>query len=287
VDRSGYRHLLVPVLDESLAVESRPSTLSVAVRTLVFGAEEATYVDLSCTEPDLYSEFDDVIMDVLDSVQDDDKPGGRALQTVARWRRLFRSRLMRGLGAQAKRGLFAELSVLLALVEADKEFAVEQWRGPLREPHDFEAPARCLEVKALGSAGDEVVIHGFEQLDAHDGRPLDLVLLTIVEDPDGATVGDLVERLRARVSSRADLHSRLTAAGWQLETDVPDTDYLSVQEVLRIPVDEMVPRLIPATLTSGMVPDGITAVTYCLDRATLLPHATGSSLAELAEEAVR
>ena len=130
----------------------------------MFGAADEVFVDLSCTEQDLHAEFDDVVTDILESIRGVERPGIAALQAIARWRRLFRARLVRGLSIQAKLGLFAELTMLLALVDADPAFSVDLWRGPLREPHDFEAPGRCLEIKAVTSESDAVVIHGVSQL---------------------------------------------------------------------------------------------------------------------------
>jgi hypothetical protein len=271
----------VPTLTETPVVESRPSTLSVTARKLAFGPESGTFVDLSCVEPELFSQFDEVIIDVLENVRGSDHPGVVAIETVARWRRLFHSRLLRGLGAQAKIGLFAELSVLLALSDSVRPVPVDWWRGPLREPHDFELPGRCLEVKAIGADSDAIRIHGFEQLDRHDARPLDLLLVKVTEDPEGATIADVVDQLRTRVSSPADLKARLSSAGWQINSEVPDTDTYTVEELLRVAVDASTPRLVPASLRDGTIPDGIVDMTYRLDVATLLPHAAGTSLADI------
>src|SRR6266568_9201907 len=112
LDRHGHRHLLVPATGESVTADNRPSVLAVTVRKLVFGSDDGTYVDLTCAEADLHAEFDEVVADVLQSVKGAERPGITALQSIGRWRRLFRARLIRGLGIQAKIGLFAELTVL-------------------------------------------------------------------------------------------------------------------------------------------------------------------------------
>jgi hypothetical protein len=199
----------------------------------------------------------------------------------------FQSSLLRGLSRHAKLGLFAELAVLSSLVEADPGFRVDAWRGPLNDPHDFEAPVRCLEVKGLSTASESIVVHGMEQLNTHDRRQLDLVLLRVVEDPDGRTVSDLVEQLRGAVASRADLRTRLSAAGWSDRPDRPDLDTFVIEEIMRIVVGPDTPRVVPSSLVAGSLPDGVADLSYQVDLTAVLPLSAGASLAEIAEEAVR
>ncbi|WP_030454752.1 PD-(D/E)XK motif protein [Herbidospora cretacea] len=287
IDGAGARHLLVPASDEAVAVDPRPAALGTVIRKLDFGGSTLSYVDLSCNEPSLFPEFDEVVADVLEAVSGARRPAAAAIDAIARWRRLFRSTPLRGLSYQGKMGLFAELTVLSSLVEADPHFRVDAWRGPLREPHDFETAARCIEVKALSQASDTIAVHGLEQLNTHDGRPLDLVLLRVVEDPDGWTVTDLVEKLRGSVASQADFRSRLSAAGWSQQPDRPDADRFAAEETRRIVVGSDTPRVVPSSLVAVSLPEGVGELTYQVDLAALLPHSTGASLAEIAEEAVR
>ncbi|NUW43288.1 PD-(D/E)XK motif protein [Nonomuraea rhodomycinica] len=287
LDGKGARHLLVPAGDEEVSVDPRPAVLGTVVRKLGFGGAAIAYVDVSCAESDLFPEFDEVVTDVLEAVADARRPAAAAVAAIARWRRLFRSSLLRGLSRQAKLGLFAELAVLSALVEADPGFPVDAWRGPLNEPHDFEAAVRCLEVKGVSTSGDSITVHGLDQLDTHSGRPLDLVLLRVAEDPDGRTVSDLVEQLRGAVASRVGLRTRLSAAGWSDRPDLPELDTFAIEEVFRIAVGPDTPRLVPSSLVTGSLPDGVADIRYQIDLTALLPFSVGASLAEIAEEAVR
>jgi hypothetical protein len=287
LDTTGVRHLLIPTVGETVAVDSRPAVLGMAVRRLVFGGAGVVYVDVSCSEAELYPEFDEVVADVLEEVAGSERPASVAVRAVGRWRKLFAARLVRGMSKPAKLGLFAELSLLSHLLDAQPSFPLENWRGPLREPHDFEAPTRCLEVKALGAMAESVVIHGLDQLDTHDGRPLDLILVRVVDDPGGLTIGDLVDDVRDSTAPAALLRSRLAAAGWSSDPQRPDLDAFAVQEVLRVTVDGTVPRLVSASLTHPGLPAGLHDLSYHLDVDALLPTASSASLAHVAEEAIR
>jgi hypothetical protein len=268
-------------------VDGKPAILELLVRKLGFGNSAITYVDVSCAEPELFPEFDDVVRNVLEEIKGSDHPGSTAAQTVARWRKLFSSRLIRGLSQQAKLGLFAELTLLSHLLDADSTFSIDRWRGPLREPHDFEAPTRCLEVKAIGETSESVVIHGLRQLATHDGRPLDLVLVHVSEDPDGLTIAQLVDEVRDSATPLAVLRSRLAAVGWFDDPQRPDTTGYAIDEVRRISVDAETPRIVPSSLVGGALPTGIGDLSYTVELPALLPFASGASLADIAEESVR
>lgn len=286
LDAGGARHLLVPVGRETVTADPRPAVLGLTVRRLGFDAVSEAFVDVSCAEAELFPEFDDVVADVLESVRVSDRPAAATIQTVGRWRRLFKSRLMRGLSRQAKLGLFAELCTLAALVDADPDFPVSAWRGPLREPHDFEAPSRCLEIKALGATSDSITVHGIEQLASHGDRDLDLLLLRVVDDPEGRTVDEVIKDVRRKARSTADLQMRLAAAGWAASPG-EDTETFAIEEILRIRINESVPRLVAASLATASLPDGLHDLRYELDLTALLPHADTAELTAVAGEAVR
>jgi hypothetical protein len=291
LDRSGTRHLLIPTADEeAVTLDPRPSVLRLASRRLAFGGAPTRYIDVACSETDLFPEFDDVAADVLEVVADSDAPAIAAVQVIARWRRLFRAgAAARHLSHEAKLGLFAELSVLVALLEAGPGTTVDMWRGPLREPHDFEAPTRCLEVKGLGPDSDRIVVHGLAQLAGHDARPLDLVLLTVENDPDGTGLDELIDRARAARTPQSLFLSRMVAAGWPATGQLAlpsNEDRFTVTRCLRVRVGDGIPRLIPHDLVNGTLAPGIGGLRYQVELPALLPFAEETTLRQLTREAV-
>jgi Putative PD-(D/E)XK family member, (DUF4420) len=286
LDREGRRRLLVPAAGEKLAVDDRPSVLTSSVRTLAFGSSADVYVDICCTEPELNPEFDEVVTDLLVQVDGASTPGAAAMAGLARWRRLFRSRLERGLTAAARIGLFAELAVLRTLLGTDPALPIDVWSGPFGLPHDFEAPRGCLEVKATGTGLDPVRINGIEQLATHDGRPLELVLLTVAPDPNGTTLTDLVDVVRTLVNDGTSFDRRLGRLGWQ-SGGTADTDPLAIADVLRIPVTADTPRLVPGSLATGALPAGIDGLSYGIDRAVLTPLSIPGGLDDVARSVVQ
>lgn len=281
VDRAGSRHLLVPVAGDQIIPSHRGSALVVEQRWLVFGDIEQFYIDLSCVDPELYREFDELAADVLEALLDEAEPGRAVLGVVSRWRRLFRAALVGGLGEQERRGLFAELACLSALLDVDTSMDVLSWTGPVGRPHDFELPRVCLEVKAIGTTSEWIRVHGLDQLATHGNRPLHLVVLTVVEDRAGRTIDELVRDIEERVLRPDQFRQRLTSAGWVRGSS---NEQYGIGQVTGVEITTAVPRLIPESLVSSKLPEGVGKVEYSVDHQQLLGFATHSSLPGLAAE---
>lgn len=277
VDHQGARHVLIPAPGELIASTAYRSTLRLDHRRLRFAGDDTTYLDLSCSEAALFSQFDDVVRDALEAAENSETPGVSALRAVDRWRRLLRSPLLQGLSSQAAAGLFAELSVLRELRSVSGPAAVTAWEGPFRSAHDFEAPKGCLEVKAIGSGPGDIVVHGVQQLDTHDGRTLDLVLVEITPDPEGVSLADLIDEITSALPDPWPLRKRLAAAGWAPEVSGGDSTF-HVGTIRSVRIAEDVPRIVASSFLSGQVPDGVHAVEYRLDTGSLLRHSETADL---------
>lgn len=285
VDRSGARHVLVPVERGDLLQAERGSALTVEESDLVFAGAEQSFVDVGCVRSDLYYEFDAVVQDIVDAVQGTLDSRQATLEVVGRWRRLFGTATVRGLTAEARRGLFAELVCLQEFAAADPSLSINSWRGPLREAHDFELVSACIEVKATGTISEMVRVHGLEQLEPDNGRLLYLAVLTIAEDPKGRTIPDLVADLRGVVRDRATFAARLLAAGWSDEDPGAGSRYV-LGPVGVVQVSAEIPRIVRSSFTTRELPDGVGRLEYSIDRAALAPHITIASLTELATKVV-
>ena len=282
LDEVGQRHLLVPAGDERVEGDKRLSSLNVSQTTLMFGAEETSFVDVHCREVELNAEFDDLIADVIASVELSATPANETIQAIGRWRRMFRAAASRGLTERERLALFAELSVLESLLESDCSVVIDDWTGPDRDRHDFELGHLCLEVKALGEDSEDVTIHGLEQMDTHDGRPLSLLLLTVVADDGGTTLCELVDRLRDRLGRDTGFDRKLSMVKWNDQDYMLQTQRYCVTLVSVVPVGPLTPRIVPSDLVSGKAPDGVTSLRYKIGIESLLSDATNTSLAFLA-----
>ncbi|MBA3744496.1 PD-(D/E)XK motif protein [Sporichthya sp.] len=273
VNGTGSRHLLIPVGEEDVAGDEAEGPLLLRIRTYTFGRVPAHHLDVSCARPDLFDLFDEVLADVLIAAgAEPHRPAAAAVGVVARWRTLLSTHRARRLTLVGQMAMFAELTVL-DVVSRGFDLDITWWRGPLREPHDIRLPGCALEVKALGAAATDVEIHGIKQLEEPADVPLALVLATVVEADDGATLPELAERISGRATDRGEMRRRFAAAGYS-EADAPRyTERFRVAELAHVPISADVPRIVPASFGSTGAPAGIAGVTYRIAVAVLDPHA--------------
>ena len=268
VDSGGARHLLIPLESPSPILPAPRQNLDVSIRWLKFGSSQSAMLDLSCAEVGVGREFDEVIADVLAEVAESPDVQSSAMACIGRWRRLFRSSRFGALSPEGRVGLFAELSVLLALFHELGEDALAYWTGPLRTTHDFEMPAACWEVKGFGLDSSAITIHGINQLATHDGRELQILLISVQNTTDGSTLDDLILQLEKATTKRQELDDLLSLTGWTIGVYL---DRYVTGDVRRVPVVSELPQLTPSKLVSGSLDHGIDRVQYSLGLDVLLP----------------
>jgi hypothetical protein len=275
LDVHGVRHLLVEKPGEQSFAASDGWSLSVKDATLRFGKTLRSYLSLACADPGLHPEFDDLIVDVLTLPHAPGLLAGSVHGSVDRWRRLMRSAATRQMSRERLFGLFAELSVLLQVLKRDPS-AIAAWTGPQGSSHDFELKRGCLEVKALGLAGDTVRIHGVDQLDTHDGRPLVLVAMSVVEGDDGLTIRELVDDINAVVGDTAAFDAALARAGWGA-SGVQNPERLGIADSFRFAIESGAAGLRPDQFIDGAL-RGVDRLDYDLQIAELLDRVISKSL---------
>ncbi|WP_308197284.1 PD-(D/E)XK motif protein [Rathayibacter sp. VKM Ac-2929] len=277
LDDEGHRHLLVPLKVRPKQLPQNGEVVVFDVLPLAFGDETGLVLDIACTDVSVHGEFDLLIDEVTDSIETLETAGAAALDAVDRWRRLLALQRTKGLSFIEQLGLAAELMLLEHALSIDAT-SIPSWRGPFREPHDFEFARDCIEVKALAGAAT-VEIHGLEQLSEHEAKSLHLALVEVSEADDGATVVETARRLRDRYG--VDLSGPLSAARLDLEQDDSTLARFVTGFVIVIRVTGDTPRL---TVSEGASSEDFSGVSYSLRTAALLPYSSGQDLDTLLKE---
>ncbi|RIX27848.1 PD-(D/E)XK motif protein [Amnibacterium setariae] len=281
VDPSGSRHLLVPAERADLPLPAPSAGLTMLLSVQKWGdAPPVRMLDVTCALPTAFREFDLLVQDVEGAVEGQTDPAARTIMAIQRWRLLF-ERAKRPFDMTEQMGLFAELLVLESLLEQGAG-DVGAWRGPYREPHDFELATRSLEVKALGPESETIEIHGLAQLDTAGDKPLDLLLIDLAPTTDGVHVSDLVARITTTFG--VDLSAPLSALGWAPPESEAAEVGLQAGPSRRIRVRAGVPRLVAAALPSPTV-DAIARVRYSLSVTALLPFIDLNDLVSIVRDA--
>ncbi|MBP1300779.1 PD-(D/E)XK motif protein [Curtobacterium sp. 1310] len=279
VDKEGHRHLLVPHRDDASVLVVEPnSALTTSSRSLTFGFGPMDYVDVACRDSSLRREFDQICADILEAFDEDGagRAAERSAQVVGRWRRLLRTVRSRGLSPEQRVGLFAELNVLRALASEGLADA-DNWTGPEAAPHDFEFASASIEVKGVGADADHIVIHGFDQLDEVDGKPLHLVVAGVYEDAGGERLADVLAEAEAAIAAPGTVRAKVDRLGYRSEDD---DIRLSFGQLFIAQVTADFPRIIGGDLDAG-VPYGLSRLSYHINRAVAIAHMRPTDLDEI------
>lgn len=196
-----------------------------------------------------------------------------ALAHIRRWK-TFMSGRSQHLSAEEMRGLFAELTFLLELIErqASTTAAVEAWLGPEKSHQDFIFGNTAVEIKSLsGTERSMVRISSEDQLESlNDSLFLRIYRLSSLPDAAGArTLNEIAAAVQARLAEAEAIEAfdrKLVAHGYAPLPDY-DTPRFVVSDVHSYRVSEGFPRLIRSQL-----PTGIERVAYDIRLETIEPY---------------
>ena len=155
-----------------------------------------------------------------------------------------------------------ELCVIKHLVSTGIEVS---WGGPNSATYDIEIPGGYVEVKStISRSKKEITISNKFQLDP-PGKNLDLVLCVFEESThNGLSIDQIVTDLISLGISQEYLNIRLAKKGLQEGMSARKRKFI-LHEMLKYKVDEKFPRIIPASFVGGVIPAGITAITYTVN----------------------
>lgn len=195
-----------------------------------------------------------------------------SLAHVRRWKTFLAGRSQH-LSAEEVRGLFAEITFLLELVDRkmSSNAAVEAWLGPERSHQDFIFGNTAIEIKSLsGKERNTVRISSEDQLESlNDTLFLRIYRLSNLTDATGArSLNDIVTTAHARLDEAdaiEELDRKLAAHGY---APLPDYDQprFVVSEVHSYRIGDRFPRLMRSQL-----PEGIASVAYDIRLEAIAP----------------
>jgi hypothetical protein len=277
--------LLVPLESDahrSFKVDRRSRGVHLLLRQLEEEGGNRWYLDVLCLRDELRWLFSSFVADVLLRFERhrDVEPAAIVTTCFSAWRALLAGGGPR-MTVKQLAGLYGELHVLERLLQRSTA-AIDRWKGPLGEPHDFVSPGLDVEVKTTLSSEDDVVhIHGLEQLSAPAGGELRLAHLR-VETPStvGDSLGEIIDRLNA-ADNGGRLPGLLAAVGYQDEERhaYSEVTFRLVAERWYT-VGSSFPRLSTESFPGGIVPEGLDDFRYTLDLSTVAVVPLGSRAVE-------
>lgn len=196
---------------------------------------------------------------------------------VEEWRTLLQASPSQRLSPEATRGLFGELWLGFShlVKECPTGHVMDAWHGPFRSDQDFQFPGGPLiEVKTVHSQSRRIQISSENQLNPLPNEHLFVGVVTVddamADTPGAMTLPALLDQTD-RLLHEADVPlSELDGRLAELRFDRSDDFYADLHflpiGVRYLEVAESFPRIEP-----GMLPPGISRVSYSLDLVDLTP----------------
>jgi hypothetical protein len=168
-------------------------------------------------------------------------------------------------------GLFGELTVIERLMSSTSPAeAVEAWRGPDRDEHDFDLGNADLEAKATVSERRVHWIGSLSQLERTPDRQLWLLSMQLTTGIfDAPTLSDLIAKLRSQLTGRhvGTFDAKLDSAGWRDEYHSTARRHFRLRSrPLLLAVDADFPALTQARVAAaGMPLSRLREIAYSID----------------------
>lgn len=196
-----------------------------------------------------------------------------SLAHVRRWKTFMAGRSQH-LSAEEVRGLFAEITFLLELIDRQMSSAaaVEAWLGPDRSHQDFIFGNTAVEIKSLSGAERSTVrISSEDQLESlNDALFLHIYRLSSLADAVGArSLNEIVTAVQVKLGEADAVEAfdgKLVAYGY---APLPDYDQprFVISDVRSYRISDGFPRL-----TRSQLPAGIASVAYDIKLEVIAPY---------------
>ncbi|WP_298295050.1 PD-(D/E)XK motif protein [uncultured Litoreibacter sp.] len=264
----GEARLLVPIgMHERLSSFTESPALNVSEATYHQDGRPVRFIDLTCKVSELDSVFAEVGAELLKRIQNGNPAQGAVRSTLQDFRALLLRPPPKEISDAEIIGLVGELVVLCRLLQLNAH-AVEAWRGPAGERHDFRNGGAALEVKTSTRASDQrVCISAIDQLDPPAGGTLHLAHLVLEQDVNGdLTVSSKAKDARALALDPAAILGVMEQIGCT-DPDAQEWNRLAFSEesLCLYDVRDEFPRINKGSFKSGSMPNGVTKIEYIID----------------------
>lgn len=158
--------------------------------------------------------------------------------------------------------VLGELCVLYVLLKSGEDAA---WNGPDGTSYDIETDSRFVEVKStLSRTKREITVSNQFQLDP-PGKSLNLILC--VFEPtvqSGISINGIIRKLNKLGYNIGMINQKLSELGFEEGMSARNRTFL-LHEMLKYAVSFDFPRITPESFVGGVLPMGVTKITYTVD----------------------
>ena len=165
--------------------------------------------------------------------------------------------------------VLGELYVLNHLIGQGEDAS---WNGPSGASYDIETDLRFVEVKSsVVRDRKEITISNQFQLDPPN-KHLDLVFCQFEPSVgSGVSINLLVDQLKDKGINIGSINQKLKELGFEEGRSSRNKTFI-LHSMLKYTVDSTFPRITPASFIGGVMPAGITKITYTVDLSGMTPE---------------
>ena len=171
--------------------------------TLTF-FKDTDYIVLQLTDGTYYDLFNDLIISLYQKIYDLSNVAEYSkvfIQTFHKWSEFFEDEKTDRLTREIIKGLFGELLVLKSLVNSSSSSkindALNSWKGPYDQGHDFVLDDKIIEVKTKDISKVEIGISSEYQLEKELDEKLELLVVSVESEPvNGISIKDLIHEIK-------------------------------------------------------------------------------------------
>jgi hypothetical protein len=201
----------------------------------------------------------------------------RLMHQIGIWRRFFQHR-NDGLSEEEVRGLIGELEILSCLIrDHGVDTAMDSWKGPRGELHDFHLPVFRIEVKTwINESLPRIFISDPSQIVVDETWPVWISAIQLSMDhTGGSTLPSRIEILTEKMNAdqKITLEALLADVGYLASHAEIYTRRYSVRETVFYRIVDGFPLIDPT-----MLPSGITCLKYALELGALTPYVNPSPI---------
>jgi hypothetical protein len=158
--------------------------------------------------------------------------------------------------------VLGELCVLYTLIKSGED---ANWNGPDGASYDIETENGFVEVKStLSRSKREITVSNQFQLDP-PGKPLNLVLCAFEHSiRSGISINGVIAKFAEMGYNVTLLNQKLEEMGFEEGMSSRNRTFI-LHEMLKYNVGPEFPRITPASFVGGVLPTGVTKITYTVD----------------------
>lgn len=241
-------------------------------------------IDITCNLTIFLEEFTEITKEIAkDILETNESPVTVVNRVLRNWKIFWSVKNKQRLSEERQIGLLCELLILKELSKINAVNAINSWRGPFGEKHDFIFSDWSFEVKGTMSRSQTHIINGIDQLEPFGDKAFAFISFVVsrIASHSSICIPHLISDIESLLVNRPELilkfNEALLSAGYNplFADDYREFNLEVIASKLYL-VDDEFPKLTNSSL-NGALDNRVSNITYTIS----LGQTLGTSLENL------